>query len=143
MAACACQVSLPATADSSTEQPLGTTAAAAADTPAPEQQQEQQQVIDKLTWWGEVAKEAYAAVDGCLEGWEDSKAVVGDAAASSHSSGPGTTGLSAAEAAMVEVSFSARLVICTTAAADRLPFQLMLRGRTCTANPRPTPACLS
>lgn len=28
-------------------------------------------VLDKVAWWGDVAREAYEAMDGCLQGFED------------------------------------------------------------------------
>lgn len=39
-----------------------TAAAAAATQPG---------VQDKLRWWGDIAKQAYEAIDGCLQGFED------------------------------------------------------------------------
>lgn len=28
---------------------------------------------DKLAWWGDVARQAYEAIDGCWQGFEDSE----------------------------------------------------------------------
>lgn len=53
-------------------------------------------VRDKLQWWGEVAKAAYEAIDGCLEGFED--------AVPESSLTPSTAaGLSAQETEMIKV----------------------------------------
>jgi hypothetical protein len=30
-------------------------------------------VQDKVAWWGDVAREAYEAIDGCLQGFEDAR----------------------------------------------------------------------
>lgn len=62
-------------------------------------------VQDKLRWWGEVAMQAYEAIDGSLQGFEEG-AAAGDAA-------PGAAagawvGMSAQEAEMVKVSLGFR-----------------------------------
>jgi hypothetical protein len=92
--------------DQVTEQlPTDTAAAAAGALPShsssssssdrPHLQQQQQQ-LDKSGWWGELARAAYAAVDGSLEGYEE---------LTHDDSADGTTaGLSGPEAEMVKVS---------------------------------------
>jgi hypothetical protein len=52
-------------------------------------------VQDKLRWWGDVAKQAYEAIDGCLQGFED---------AAMDSSPDVLSHMSASEADMVKVS---------------------------------------
>jgi hypothetical protein len=56
-------------------------------------------VQDKLRWWGDVAKQAYEAVDGCLQGFEDAAAAdsktLQDAGA--------TAGMSESETELVKV----------------------------------------
>lgn len=53
-------------------------------------------VPDKVKWWGEVAREAYAAVDGCLEGFDELPGAQSQA-------DEDQTGLSGPEADMVQV----------------------------------------
>jgi hypothetical protein len=81
------------------------TAAAAAAAPLshsrhhlPQQQQQQQQQLDKSGWWGELARAAYAAVDGSLEGYEEPQ--IDDSSTDSQAAG-----LSGPEAEMVKVGW--------------------------------------
>lgn len=52
-------------------------------------------VPDRVKWWGEVAREAYAAVDGCLDGFEVSLGLADQAG--------DQTGLAGPEAELVKV----------------------------------------
>lgn len=54
-------------------------------------------VQDKLRWWGDVAKQAYEAVDGCLQGFEDATA------GSKNLQDAAADGMSASEAELVKV----------------------------------------
>jgi hypothetical protein len=81
-------------------------AAAAAAAPLLHSRQQQQQQLDKSSWWDEVARAAYAAVDGSLEGYE--KPQQGDSSSDSQ-----TAGLSGPEAEMVKVSCLFELLVCS------------------------------
>lgn len=55
-------------------------------------------VPDRLKWWGEVAREAYADVDGCLDGFDESPGP-------SCQDAQDQAGLSGPEAELVKVIF--------------------------------------
>lgn len=59
-------------------------------------------VQDKLAWWGDVAREAYEAIDGCLRGFED---------AGEDKTLDTASAMTGAEAEMVKVSKSVRLLV--------------------------------
>lgn len=76
-----------------------TTPAAAASDRASGPQQQHAGVVDRLAWWAGVAREAFAAVDGSLEGFDDCQAGTASSTAASHL----PAGLSDAEVAMLQV----------------------------------------
>ena len=50
--------------------------------------------LDQLSWWGDLARQAYTAIDGSLQGFEEPPAVVA----------PAEGGMTGSEAEMVKVS---------------------------------------